>query len=83
MTKLKIAITLVGILAVAGCTTDREPSTVRNGPQAENPYADAPGGKMPTTTGDAIPVVVIDDSQANIDRFAAGASTSIVQTVFR
>ena len=74
MSEFKAALTLAGVLAVAGCgVQDREPSTVRNGPQIENPNADAPGGKMPTGTT-TTQVIVIDDNTAQ--------TGSIVQTVF-
>jgi hypothetical protein len=74
MSKFKAALTLAGVLAVAGCgVQDREPSTVSNGPQIENPHADAPGGKMPTGTT-TTQVIVIDDNTAQ--------TGSIVQTVF-
>lgn len=90
MTLFKVAITLVGVLAVAGCTTDREPDTIRTGPQVELPYADSPNGKaLRDEDGKEIFTtnnVVIDDSQtqsqAQIDQFATGA-TSIVITAFR
>lgn len=78
MTKLTMTIAMASILATAGCVADREPSTVRNGPQAEAPNADAPGGKMPanTVTQVSVPVetIIIDDS--------APRTGSIVQTVF-
>lgn len=81
MSKLKVAITLIGILAVAGCSSNNESGTVRNGPQLENPYADSPGGKLPATdqsvavASDAAQVVIIDD--------VTPQTGSIVQTVFR
>lgn len=62
MTKLKLTMTAVCVLAMAGCAGDREPGTVRNGPQVENPHADAPGGKMPDNGGAG--TVIIDDSAA-------------------
>lgn len=81
MSKLKVAITLVGILAVAGCSGNNEQGTVRNGPQLENPHADSPGGKLPATGesvalgSEATQVVIIDD--------VTPQTGSIVQTVFR
>jgi hypothetical protein len=74
MSKFKVARTLAGVLAVADCgVRDREPSTVRNGPQVENPNTDAPGGKMPTGAA-TTQVVFIDGSAAQ--------TGSIVQGVF-
>lgn len=74
MSKLKVALTLATVLAAAGCSGgNREPSTVRNGPQVENPHAYAPGGKLPTESA-TTQVVIIDDS-------AAPRTGSIVQAV--
>jgi len=78
MSKFKVALTLAGVLAVAGCgVQDSDLSAVRNGPQVENPYAVAPGGKLPTGTAAfaaTTQVVVIDDNAAQ--------TGSIVQAVF-
>ncbi len=81
MTKVTFVMTVCGVLAMAGCVADREPSTVRNGPQAESPIADAPGGKMPNGTGTATRVI-IDDSAVRpmINTVAIVESTSVTAT---
>lgn len=82
MTKLTMTVAMIGILTLAGCAVgNREPSTVRTGPQVEDPTANSPGGKVPAG-GSTANAVVIDDSASQIDRFAAGA-TSIIITNFR
>ncbi|WP_458792346.1 hypothetical protein [Yoonia sp. MH D7] len=65
MTKATFVMTICGVLVMAGCVDSREPSTVRSGPQAESPIADAPGGKLPIGTA-AATRVIIDDSTSMV-----------------
>ena len=74
MTKITTILAVVGILAMAGCAKDREPNTVRSGPQIESPSANSPGGKATASTK-SVDTVMIDDSQASTDG-------SIVLTTF-
>ncbi len=65
MTKLTLTVSILGLVALGACSPKIDPSTapVRNGPQVQNPYADAPGGKLPSGSSNATPVI-IDDTGA-------------------
>ncbi|MDG1450103.1 MAG: hypothetical protein P8Q93_09430 [Ascidiaceihabitans sp.] len=77
MSKVTQFLTVCGVLAVAGCSaSDADLSTVRGGPQVEDPAANAPDGKM--TAGSEVVydsgAVVASDNEfnRNADIYAAG-----------
>ena len=78
MTKVKLAITIAGVLVLAGCAQpDDAANAVRNGPQVQSPSADAPGGKLPDgTTAD--PVIIDDSAPMVAPAVTAPASTGSI-----
>jgi len=63
-------------VALSACSQnkiDAANAVVRQGPQTQNPWADAPGGKLPTGDAGATPVI-IDDSGASAAPATTGGS---------
>ena len=78
MTKVKLAITIAGVLVLAGCAqTNDVGAAVRNGPQVQSPSAAAPGGRLPDgTTAD--PVIIDDSAPMTAPTVTAPATTGSI-----
>ena len=65
MNTKSIVFAAIAAMTLSACVDrgiDPVSAEVRNGPQTQSPSANAPRGKLPTDTGDATAVIIINDS---------------------